>query len=127
MRPRAWCLSKVVATFVDDQLVSSKTDGLDAGEDQPEGAHHARLRISCVNERVRPRSFPLCVDYDGMGLQTKLLHKSVCLLVKQSRASLLLVPLYILRSNSMLKREIAARVWSNIDSFLVCEPVMALL
>ena len=127
MRPRAWCLREVVATFADDQLVLSKADGRDPGEDQPEGRYRENLGSSRLSVWVRPKAFPLCVDCDGTLLRTDLLHEAVCLLAKQSPASLLMLPLWLLRGKSYLKQQIASRVLFNFDCLPVCEPVIELI
>jgi len=80
-----------------------------------------------VDEGVRPGQTPLCVDCDGTLLRTDLLHESVYLLAKQSPASLLLLPAWLLRGKAHLKQQLARRVRFNFDSLPVCDEVVKLI
>lgn len=59
---------------------------------------------------VADTQVPLCVDLDGTLIKTDLLVEHLVLLIKHSWWSVFLVPLWLLRSRSFLKRQLAAKV-----------------
>lgn len=63
-----------------------------------------------TSAKTAPVTAPLCVDLDGTILRGDLLWECVAVLLKQRPWTLLLLPLWLLRGRSYLKRQLAARV-----------------
>jgi 4-hydroxybenzoate polyprenyltransferase len=73
----------------------------------PTGQSTNDLANSSSEMRVR---LPLCVDLDGTLIKTDLLFESCLLFLKQNPWALFLIPLWLLRGRSNLKRQLASRI-----------------
>jgi 4-hydroxybenzoate polyprenyltransferase len=60
-------------------------------------------------------NIPLCVDCDGTLLKTDFLHEALFLLLKQSPASIFLLPVWLMRGKAYFKQQIATRVKINYE------------
>ena len=69
----------------------------------------------------------LTVDLDGTLLRSDMLLESFLALLKQSFWSCFLLPFWLLRGKTRLKREIAARVKIDVSSLPYCATVLAFL
>ena len=70
---------------------------------------------------------PLCIDCDGTLIQTDLLHESILLMVKSSLASLLRLPLWLLRGKAAFKNNIAKRASPDFSTLPYNREVLRLL
>lgn len=80
-----------------------------------------------MNALPEPAGVPLCVDCDGTLLNTDLLHEGLLLLVKQAPASVLLLPLWLLRGKAYLKHRVAERVRFQLDTLPFSQHVLELI
>lgn len=70
-----------------------------------------------TSPKPAPEAVPLCVDLDGTLIKSDLLWECVALLLRQRPWALLLVPFWLLRGRSYLKRQLAVRAVFRPDAF----------
>jgi 4-hydroxybenzoate polyprenyltransferase/phosphoserine phosphatase len=68
---------------------------------------------------------PICVDLDGTLIRTDLLYESLCLLIRQKPASLVMLPIWLARGRAHLKARLAERVVPEADTLPYVEEVVA--
>jgi len=72
-------------------------------------------------------NIPLCVDCDGTLLKTDFLHEALFLLLKQSPASIFLLPIWLARGKAYFKQKIASRVEINYELLPLHDEVINLI